>query len=291
MNDLTVLRITAPTAQSDTLELLLEELGIDMSSWHEDGAPTCRFERFCETPDEAKRQQNRILERLRPLDPDGAISVQTELLEDRNWKESWKDFFHAERVSERIVIKPTWETVDTSPTDCVIEIDPGMSFGTGQHATTRACLVFLDRLSLECPDATFLDLGCGSGILSIAATKLGLSRITAFDVDPTAVEIANENAALNHASNAIHSGVRSVEVLDLDQPFDIVAANILAPILLQHAESIAAAVAPTPRARLILAGILTTQYDDVRKRYEDLGFVEVDRITDAEWTSGLFHRT
>jgi len=291
MNDLTVLRITAPTTRSDELDLLLEALGIDMSSWHEDGAPTCRFERFCETPEEASRQQMRIQERLRSLDPDGSISVDTEPLEDRDWKESWKDFFHTERVSERIVIKPTWETADTSPTDCVIEIDPGMSFGTGQHATTRACLIFIDRLSREYPNATFLDLGCGSGILSIAATQLGLSHVTAFDVDPTAVEIANKNAALNHVSNAIHSGVRSVEALDLDQPFDIVAANILAPILLQHAESIAAAVTSASDAHLILAGILTTQYDDVIKRYEKLGFTEADRITEAEWTSGLFRRT
>lgn len=287
MNTLT---ITAPIIQSDALELLFENLGISMSSWHEAETPTCRFEYFCETSDEADELCAKIQKELGAIDPEGIVSISIEPLEEKDWQESWKDFFNTERVSERIVIKPTWETYSPRPSDCVIEIDPGMSFGTGQHATTRACLAFIDQISPEHPGATFLDLGCGSGILSIAAAKLGLSRITAFDIDPTAIEIAKQNAVLNGVKEEIHSAVQNVENLIIDPPFEITVANILAPVLLENSTSIAATVLSSPDARLILAGILTTQYENVRSCYEAIGFAEIRHITEEEWTTGLFRR-
>ncbi|MCM8531519.1 MAG: 50S ribosomal protein L11 methyltransferase, partial [Lentisphaeraceae bacterium] len=112
-------------------------------------------------------------------------------LQKEDWSEKWKEFFHVEKVSERLVIKPSWEEYTPSGEEVVIEIDPGMSFGTGNHGTTKACLQLLDRLTIDIQDS-FLDMGCGSGILSMAASKLGVRKIDGFDYDQDSVEIANE---------------------------------------------------------------------------------------------------
>ena len=210
-----------------------------------------------------------------------------------DWAESWKRFFHVIRVSPRVTVRPPWEPCEPErPDGVVVTIEPGMSFGTGLHGTTQACLRFLERLADEAPAGapprSLADLGCGSGILSIAARKLGYAPVRGVDYDAAAVRVSAENAALN--------GVPDVSFALCDVTADpipgaeVVVANILAPILLAAAPRIARAVAPGPGAALVLSGILGEQYPRVRAAYEAFGFREEASLAIGEWTSGLLRR-
>ena len=134
---------------------------------------------------------------------------------------------------------------------------------------------------------SFLDLGCGSGILSIAAAKLGYTPITALDIDPDSVRIAKDNLTDNHVDPCVEVMVADVSTWEAPHQYAVVVANILAPVLLTNAERIATAVVPQTGI-LILAGILTEQYASICERYETLGFKEINQTTEAEWTSGYF---
>jgi ribosomal protein L11 methyltransferase len=205
-------------------------------------------------------------------------------LPPQDWAESWKRFFHVLRVSGRVVIRPTWEPYAAAPGECVIDLDPGMSFGTGQHGTTRACLAFIDRYAAAHNGVSMLDMGCGSGILAIAAAKLGLTPVHAFDNDADAVAIARENAALNRVEIAFDT----CDLAANRRQAELVAANILAPVLIDQADAIAAAV--RPGGALILSGILDSQYAGVREVFTARGFSERENTLIDEWRSGFFQR-
>lgn len=203
-----------------------------------------------------------------------------------DWAESWKRFFHVEHISERVVIRPSWESYTAQPGERVITLDPGMSFGTGKHATTKGCLILLDQLAAENPERDFLDMGCGSGILTIGAHLLGFQSVRGFDNDPDCVRIARENAELNGLDLPFY-------LSDLEKPHPAVAvvtANILASVLIQFAPTIAASVRQGSESRLVLSGILDTQYTAVKECFEALGFVELRNILIEEWRSGVFLR-
>ena len=167
----------------------------------------------------------------------------------------------------------------------VVTLDPGLAVGTGKHETTRACLEYIDELSGE--GGSFLDMGCGSGILSIAAALLGYSPVEGFDVDEEAVCASRENAALNNAAVEYRR-------FALGRPgnaapakkYDLVAANILGPLLIRFAGEIA----PYAAKHLIISGILTTIYDEVLAAYVAQGFREISRRTYGEWTTGRLAR-
>jgi ribosomal protein L11 methyltransferase len=289
-NFLHVLHIIPEAKQSITIESLLELQEIPFSRWQDADSGELRLDIFMPSEAEAHRLQQTLQSQLSELIPEHSWQLTSETIQNKNWQDAWKDFFHVERVSDRIVIRPSHEEYTPSPGDCVIDIDPGMSFGTGQHATTRGCLHFLDCLSGNGQATTdFLDLGCGSGILSIAAAKLGFSPISALDIDPDSVRIASENAVSNGVASKIEFAPGNVAELNLPRKYSTVAANILATVLLEHAEKIAATVRHP--GHLLLAGILTEQYPSVRDRYSALGFSEIENITNAEWTSGCFKTT
>lgn len=218
------------------------------------------------------------------------VPMERTRLPREDWAESWKRFFRVLRISPRITVRPPWEEYRPERDDeIVVVIEPGMSFGTGLHGTTQACLCFLEKLAEEGRfERSVTDFGCGSGILSIAARLLGFRSVTGLDYDLAAVRISAENAKDN--------GVLDVPFLSCDvttdqlPDSDIVVANILAPVLIQAAGRIAASVTPKADSALILSGILTEQYPDVRAAYEAQGFHEVEARTIAEWTSGLFRR-
>jgi len=216
-------------------------------------------------------------------------SVESTTMRQEDWSESWKKHFHTFRASERLVVKPSWEKADIVPGDIILELDPGMCFGTGYHGTTRACLQFLDLLEKEIgAGASFLDAGCGSGILSIAARLLGYRPVFAFDHDPQAVTTSRENLAVAGFSDVVLA-VADVRDYVPPQRCRVVAANILAVVLLQHAEQILRFLAAdSGPAFLILSGILNEQYEEVRQRFIALGCVEMEIRTLEEWTSGCF---
>jgi len=216
-------------------------------------------------------------------------SVESVTMRQEDWSESWKKHFHTFRASERLVVKPSWEKADVLPGDIILELDPGMCFGTGYHGTTRACLQFLDLLQKEIgAGASFLDAGCGSGILSIAAKLLGYNPVFAFDHDPQAVDTSRENLTRAGFPD-VTLAVADVKDYVPPQRCRVVAANILAVVLLQHAEQILRfPAADCGSAFLILSGILNEQYEEVRQRFTALGCEEMETRTLEEWTSGCF---
>lgn len=209
-------------------------------------------------------------------------------LKKEDWAEVWKKYFDVIPVSETLVIKPSWLDVERKPGMAVVEIDPGMSFGTGQHATTYYCLKTIDRLAGKPGVKSMLDAGCGSGILTIAAALRGYDPVDAFDNDPDAVRIAAENLALN-CIGTVSPVVGDAAVWQgRAEQYDLVCANILGHLLVAFRNNIVNWV--RPGGYLTLAGILSTEFDGVAAAFIELGFEELDRETLREWTSGLFRK-
>ena len=212
------------------------------------------------------------------------LAPETGTIPDEDWKLSYRKHFKTEVISPRLVVRPPWEAVTPAPGQKVLTLDPGIAFGTGQHPTTRACLDAIDALAVEGTDRSFLDVGCGSGILSIAAALEGFRDVHGFDNDPDAVRNANENAEANGLGALFSDGDLSVP--GVAAPADVVAANVLAPVLVRFAREVGALV--NPGGRLILSGILDEQYDEVRAAYAALGFTELSNRLIGEWRTGLF---
>ncbi len=292
MNDMIyILQISTNREFADIVQALLETLDYNPTSWHEEDMDIARVEVFCKTEDDCARLRGQVEDILNDIFPEGECrDITIKQIANNSWQEAWKDFFHTTRVSPRIVVKPSWEFYEKQEDDCVIEIDPGMSFGTGNHATTRSCLRFIDKLSGEMPGKSFIDLGCGSGILSIAAAKLGFRDIVAIDNDADAVEIAGKNSELNNVAGKIKFHVADLAASGIEKSADVVCANILSHILLEYAEVITSLVSPGSDSRLILAGILSVEYEKLKDVFERMGLCQIDTITDDEWTSGLFGR-
>lgn len=208
-------------------------------------------------------------------------------LAKEDWANAWKKYFHPIEISDRLLIRPSWLNDPPKPGQKVLVIDPGMSFGTGQHATTLFCLQTIDRLAAEKSISSMLDAGCGSGILSIAATLSGIPTVDAFDNDPDAVKIAEENCALNHQKINIFTADAAVYP-GRPEKYDLVCANILAHLLSKFKENIITWV--KPGKYLALSGILSTEYRALADEYIALGFEELENATLREWTSGLFRK-
>ena len=212
------------------------------------------------------------------------LAPETGTIPDEDWKLSYRKHFKTEVISPRLVVRPPWEAVTPAPGQKVLTLDPGIAFGTGQHPTTRACLDAIDALAVEGTDRSFLDVGCGSGILSIAAALEGFRDVHGFDNDPDAVRNANENAEANGLGALFSDG--DLFAPGVAAPADVVAANVLAPVLVRFAREVGALV--NPGGRLILSGILDEQYDEVRAAYAALGFTELSNRLIGEWRTGLF---
>ena len=211
------------------------------------------------------------------------INVRT--FPDEDWTLSYRLHFKTTEISPRLVVVPTWESHEPSSGQAMLKMDPGMAFGTGNHATTRACLEYIAEAEVT---PTFLDVGCGSGILAVAARLLGFGDVRGFDLDADAVEVAKETAALNGVTVPFFRGDLSGHMEGNPEiaPADFVAANVLGPVLIRFAERIASLV--NPGGKIILSGILDELYLEVKAKYESLGFKEVSSKLIGEWRTGLF---
>ena len=176
------------------------------------------------------------------------------MIAEEDWASSWKEHFKPLPVGERLLILPSWETPAVGETRQVITLDPGMAFGTGGHETTRLCLESLEQIMASASDAEapVLDLGTGSGILAIAAAKLGARRIEAVDIDPQAVLVAQENCRLNRVANAVSCSATPLE--QLPGGYRLILANILAEELVRMAPELTKRLLPD--GWLVLSGIL-----------------------------------
>ena len=279
--DVTVVSAALPSAEAaDTLLELLDADAFTPTVWEDVETRAARLDVFLEDAAAAPGVAQAV--RAAAAIAGFEVSPTVEALPAADWAEAWKRFFHVERVSPRIVIRPSWEAYAAAPGEAVLTLDPGMSFGTGKHPTTRACLQLLDALAAGDLSRPVLDMGCGSGILAIAARKLGFTHVRGFDYDPDAVAVARANAAANGLDIPF-------EARDLASNLDqgaLVLANILGPVLIEHAAEVACAV--LPGGALIASGILEALYPDVRAAFEAHGLREARSILIGEWRTGLF---
>ena len=249
------------------------------------------------------------------------VPIETGDIPDEDWKFAYRRHFQTEPVGRRLLIVPEWELAAAERSEqahsrTIVHLDPGMAFGTGKHETTRACLEYIDELSSPIPrpsSLSFLDMGCGSGILSIAAAKLGFSPVAGFDIDEEAVKASQENATLNgvdvdyrvfalgKGAVSLDASIEAAKGLYPDlalqgksdvpdsarfAPADLVVANILGPLLIAFADEIAGYA----KTRLIVSGILNELYPEVLDAFAARGFSEISRKTLGEWTTGLLAR-
>jgi ribosomal protein L11 methyltransferase len=282
-------RVRTHLGFADIAETGLAVIGMDVVTWRNIDTGDAVIERFLASRHAAVACAAEIRRRLREWAECGETwRVSVHRLPPEDWALSYRRFFRAARVSDRLIVRPPWEAYPASSEDRVIVIDPGMSFGTGQHATTRACLRYLDRIAERSRRNSFLDIGCGSGILAIAAAKLGFAPVLAVDSDPAAVAATRKNSVVNGVSDKIVCREADAGTLRLRGKFGVVAANLHSGILERHADGIGGRVSRKAGSALILSGVLNHQYRQVRDTYEQLGFRQVDVIVDGEWTTGRF---
>jgi ribosomal protein L11 methyltransferase len=215
---------------------------------------------------------------LRPIG-----ELETRLMQEEDWADAWKSHFPVLRVGRRLVIRPTWREHTPAPGDVVLALDPGMAFGTGLHPTTRLCLAALDELADagHLGGARVLDVGSGSGILSVAAGRFGASDVVAVDTDPIAVESTRANAALNGLASVIDARRGTIPVAG--QPFEIVLANLIASLLVDLAPALRQSV--VVGGRVLASGIFVDREAEVVDAFAGVGLRVFGRSIETDWVA------
>jgi ribosomal protein L11 methyltransferase len=208
-------------------------------------------------------------------------SVRYKGIDEQDWAESWKAFFYPEAITPNLVVKPTWRDYTPGPNQQVIEIDPGMAFGTGTHPTTALCVRLLERFVKEGHDV--LDVGTGSGILLIAAAKLGASRLTGVDLDPAAVAIARANLIHNRIAPARFLLACGHLIGMMTGAYDLVVANILADVVIDLLDQVAGVL--RPGGIFVCSGIIQAYRDNVARKMAACGFELEDIVESGEWVA------
>lgn len=233
-----------------------------------------------DTIDKVAIIKDRIIE-LKEFNLDiGEFTFETSEVDDNDWANSWKKYYKPFRIGKRVLIKPSWEDYAPSKDDVVVEIDPGMAFGTGTHETTKMCIEFLEGYIK--PDDTVFDVGCGSGILSIVSSKLGARKVYAVDLDEVAVEVASLNVKLNNIENV--EVFKSDLLNELTGNADVVVANIIADIIIKATYDIYERL--DENGIFISSGIIKDRKADVVdvvSKYFDI----IDIKEDGEWVAIL----
>jgi len=215
---------------------------------------------------------------LRPIG-----ELRTRLVEEADWADAWKAHFPVMRIGRRLVIRPTWRRHRAAPDDVVLMLDPGMAFGTGLHPTTRLCLAAIEMLADDgrLDGARVLDVGCGSGILAIAALKLGAASALGVDTDPIAIEATLANARRNRLGRRLRA--REGSLPSGRQPVDVVLANLIAGVLVPLAPALCAEL--RPGGTLLASGIFIDRETDVAAAFEAAGLAVAGRSTEGDWVA------
>ncbi|MCS7464891.1 50S ribosomal protein L11 methyltransferase [Paenibacillus doosanensis] len=235
----------------------------------------------------------RSVEQLAEFDIDtGSPTYELKEVDDEDWATAWKQYFKPLRISERLTIKPTWEEYTPGPEEIILELDPGMAFGTGTHATTSLCLKTLEKVIQGGEDV--IDVGTGSGVLAIAAAKLGAKHVLALDLDPVAVSSASENSRLNGLESQITVKLSDLlgvlresaagdagSALGVKLPVRIVVANILAEIILLFVKDVYDVL--ETGGTYVVSGIIKSKQDDVEKGLAEVGFTVTECHEDQDW--------
>jgi len=224
------------------------------------------------------KQEMKALKEYDTLGEFGPLEIRTNTVSEEDWERCWKKYYKPLRIGKHLLIKPSWEDVEPKEDDLVIEMDPKMAFGTGTHETTKMCCEVLEEQVKE--GITVLDIGTGSGILSIASALLGAKEVTAVDIDPVAVKVAKENAALMGLSDKINIICGNLAD-EINEKFDIVVANIIADAIVTLAP--AAKECVKKDGIFIASGIINTRYEDVENALKKSGFKTILKKEDGDW--------
>lgn len=209
----------------------------------------------------------------------GEGRIETSSVNEEDWSTSWKKYYKPLKLGNRIVIKPTWEDYDVKEGEIIVELDPGMAFGTGTHETTSMCIEFLEKYIK--PEDMVFDIGTGSGILAITSSKLGAGSVTGVDLDPVAVKAAKENTALNNLENVdiLHGDLTSV----LTGSADIVVANIIAEVIIGLLQTVKPFI--KREGIFITSGIIKDRQDDVLAAMSKSGHRIIEIKEKGEWVA------
>lgn len=230
--------------------------------------------------DEVDRKKRQIEEALWHLSRIAHIPEPTfRVVAEDDWANAWREHYHVAHLGERFVIKPSWREYTAQPHEIVLELDPGMAFGTGLHPTTQMCLAALEKYAQ--PEMHLLDLGTGSGILAIGAAKLGVKSIVAVDNDPIAVQAAIENVQRNQVEAQVRAAVGSLAEAAA-QRYDLIVVNILARVIIAMCEEGLGQVVRSG-GLAIFAGLIDTQEYGVREALQTQGLSVIDRFQDKDW--------
>jgi ribosomal protein L11 methyltransferase len=283
----TSLTADLPEEESELLQAHLHDLGVSGLEVRDSEAPPMPGVRgptegeaivvaFFASEEEATRAHAELQEAF----PRARLAL--EAVQNQDWSTAWRSLIRSVTVG-RLWVGPPWEEAQAPREKIRIVIEPKMAFGTGDHPTTSLCLEAVDTFLASRPGASVLDVGTGTGVLAIAAKKLGAGRTLGIDNDPTSVTLALENAQLNQTPSVELSGQGLEDILGT---FDLVVANILANTLVEMAP----ALAPKVKQQLVLAGVLAPQEEDVRRAYEAQGLIPLPTARSGDWVRLSFQR-
>ncbi len=265
----------------------IERIGPPMDAWEDNIPPAEKFviKAYMPADAQAADKQNFLRDALRYMNMAYPIAEPTfQTIEETNWAEAWKVHYKPIRLGRRVYIRPSWvEVDDIQENDVVLALDPGMAFGTGTHPSTQLCLIAAEEILGERPHLDVLDLGCGSGILSIAAILLGANKALALDIDELAIKVTQENAERNGVAGKIHAQVGSLEtVIHSARRFDLALVNILAKIIIPMCEQGLGQVI-RPGGIGVFGGLIDTQADEVEAALRQTGLEPYKRYTSGDW--------
>lgn len=237
---------------------------------------------FPDTPQAAEKLKE-LEKKIRSLEKTFGIHSRKEYrqIDEEDWAESWKDFFWPQRITPRITVKPTWRDYNAEPDEIVLEIDPGMAFGTGTHPTTALCITLIERYLSA--GSTFLDIGTGSGILMVAAARLGAGRLVGIDNDEIALGIAEKNLRLNHINPPCFELKAGNLAHGIGGRFDLIVANILSEAILKLLGKIGRLM--SAGGVLICSGIYKDNCGDILKKMQQQGLEVLEELHEDSWVA------
>ncbi len=214
-----------------------------------------------------------------------SVSLTLSGIKEEDWADCWKKYYKPLHIGEHVVIVPAWEKYDPRPSEVVVKIDPGMAFGTGTHETTSLCAEMIEKYLT--PGDRVLDVGTGSGILAVLASKLGASEVDALDIDPNAVKAAGENCAFNRVNNV--RCAQSDLIRSADGVYDLISANIVADIIIRMSEKTAEHLKND--GILVVSGIIASQASEVCEAFCGKGLVLRDKAEKNDWNVFVFQKS